>query len=110
MKTSNFSKSANIPNAISIALRDPQFYNGERYPALAPPPDLLGRYKRKEINDDRYTMEYYSRVLYNLDPRKVYEDLKDKVLLCWCGKSKFCHRRLVAEWIKKELNIDVEEI
>ena len=110
MKTSNFSKSSDLPNVISIASKDPNWYYGDRYPDLAPPMDLIGRYKRGEINDEEYTKEYASRVLNKLNAQDVYDELEDKVLLCWCAKGKFCHRRLVAKWIESEIGIKVEEL
>jgi len=46
-----------------------------------------------------------------LDAKKVYEELgEDSILLCWEKSGDFCHRRLVAEWLEKELNVKVNEI
>ena len=90
---------------ISIA-RFCRFWQGEKYPDLAPPPELL------KIKDcETYAVLYHERVLDRLDPQKVYADLGDTaVLLCYekwadvqSGKA-FCHRRLVAEWLEE--NID----
>lgn len=47
--------------------------------------------------------------LEKLDLRAVYEALgSSAVLLCWCARSVFCHRRLVSFWIEKALKIKVE--
>jgi|TARA_B110000444_G_scaffold249321_1_gene274266 hypothetical protein len=29
--------------------------------------------------------------------------------MCHCAKTKFCHRHLVADWLEKELKIDIKE-
>lgn len=34
----------------------------------------------------------------------------DAILLCWEASGNFCHRRLVADWFKKELGIEVLEL
>jgi hypothetical protein len=37
-------------------------------------------------------------------------NLEGKVLLCWELPSQFCHRRLVTEWLEKNLLIEVTEL
>ena len=56
-----------------------------------------------------YTKCYEEQVLSVLNPQRVYDDLADKVLLCWEAPGKFCHRRLVAEWLQKSLNVSIPE-
>ena len=66
--------------------------------------------KCKEDGDEEaYRKSYYEQVLRKLDAQKVYDDLKDKTLLCWEKSGKFCHRRIVAEWIYNEIGVIVEE-
>ena len=61
-----------------------------------------------------YKIEYF-RQLAKLDAAKVYDDLKDCVLVCFespkdlASGKKFCHRRMVAGWIETELGIVVPE-
>jgi uncharacterized protein (DUF488 family) len=110
MKTSNFSKNGYDKNAINIASYAPKWFKGKSYLKLAPPGDLIGRYKREEVNSDEYTIEYNSRVLDNLNAVEVYKDLgEDAILLCYEGIFQFCHRRLVAKWLEEQLNITVDE-
>ncbi|MBM4286472.1 MAG: hypothetical protein FJ128_14690 [Deltaproteobacteria bacterium] len=88
---------------VSIALRAPGWFQGRRYPALAPRADML------HLDEEDYRREYQA-ILDKLDPRQVYEDLgPDAVLLCWEQRS-FCHRRLVAEWLEKRLGVEVPEM
>jgi uncharacterized protein (DUF488 family) len=66
--------------------------------------------KYKEDGDEEYYIEQYSLILSKLDPKKVYEDLKDTVLLCYEKSGVFCHRRVVAAWIEDSLGVSVEEV
>ena len=58
----------------------------------------------------------FHEILSKLDPVKVYSHLtnlsqgKDIVLLCYEKDLNDCHRRMVAEWLEKKLQIKVEEI
>jgi len=108
VKTSNFSRICrqlnNFGSNVSIALRAPNWYRGRRYPALAPRREML------KMIDATYRIEY-QKILDKLDPRKVFDDLgEDAILLCWEAPGKFCHRRLVAEWLEKHLGVDVPEL
>jgi hypothetical protein len=109
VKTSNFSRICRQPNdfgriSVSIALKAPDWYRGRRYPALAPRRAML------KMDEATYRVEY-QKILDKLDPRKVFADLgKEAILLCWEAPGKFCHRRLVAEWLEKHLGVDVPEL
>ncbi len=96
---------------ISIA-RFNRFWKGEEFKKLAPPAEII------KIEDEKlYTKLYYEKVLNKLDPKQVYAELGDNaVLLCyekWTdikeGKT-FCHRRIVAKWLKEYLGVKVEEL
>lgn len=108
MKTSNFFSLGRQPedfkNSVSIALRSPKWYQGRRYPALAPRPKML------KMSEAAYRVEY-QKILDKLDPQKVFNDLgEDAILLCWEAPGKFCHRRLVAAWLEKHLGITIPEL
>ena len=51
-----------------------------------------------------------SNGLSQLDPKKVYEELDGKILLCYEKETDFCHRFLVASWLEFNLGIEVKEI
>lgn len=90
------------PRLISIALWSPRGWCGRRYP-LAPTRGMLG------MDEATYRAEY-QKLLDNLDPQKVFEDLgEDAILLCWETPGRFCHRRLVAEWLEKSLGVEILE-
>jgi len=112
MKTSYFGNPAihNNANAVSIARWPPRWWGSRpRYMSLAPSADLLRRSK-SGLPWEEYVKEYRESVLANLDPSQVYADLSDKILLCWETTNEECHRRLVAEWLEKALNIRVPEL
>jgi len=109
MQTSYFAISSELPNAVSIALKAPDFYKGLEFLPLAPTWEIISYYKKK--NDIHlYTERYVEEILFPLDPEQVYQDLKYSVLLCWESPSKFCHRRLVAKWLEESLNVKIPEL
>lgn len=104
IRTSYFAKSGKLANAVSIALRTPWWVKPiEEYPQLAPPMELL--------HEAPYFYErYYDVVLKHLDPQRVADDLRGKVLCCWEKSPTHCHRRMVARWLKETLGIEVPEV
>ena len=108
--TSYFAKNGIHPKAVSIAGRSPKFFNGRKYKDLNPKFWFFKKYN--EVGDEiYYTTQYNKQVLDKLDPQEVVNDLGDgAVMLCWEASNKFCHRHLVALWLKEKLGIDVEEI
>lgn len=111
MRTSYFAKFNDEKFGVSISRVTPKWSNiTKEYKALAPSWSLVSDYKSGKIDKDGYTKRYYEETLSKLDAKKVYNDLKDKVLLCYEKKGDFCHRHIVANWIENELGIKVEEI
>jgi uncharacterized protein YeaO (DUF488 family) len=108
MHTSYFAKYKKS-NGVSIAVRKPWWFPYDEYKDLFPPEDLVYRYKSDKITTEEYIEEYHNKVLSRLDAKKVYEDLKDKVILCYEKSNEFCHRHLVAIWIENKLGIKIEE-
>lgn len=122
MRTTYFWKATHEPEAgakyVSISrqnLRGAETM--ETYPALMPGWDIINMAHNLGYSEEclkKYREEYFKQ-LDGLDVRKVYEDLKDCVLVCFeapkdlvTGK-KFCHRRMVAGWIESEFGIVVPE-
>lgn len=97
--TSYFSsRKYNINDGVSIA-RYVKFWKGETYYPLFPSQNLLSDYKNGLIDEKEYERRYVSETLSKLNPKKVYEDLDGKVLLCYEKTSDFCHRHIVAKWL-----------
>lgn len=72
---------------------------------LAPTWALM-RIEDEELFRGRYRAEVLSR----LNAKEVAARLEGKVLLCYEGEGKFCHRHIVAEWLRREAGVEVEEI
>ena len=90
-------------------------YQKACYPDLAPNPSFwriwknnIGTIPEKE-NNKYYIQEYWKQVLSKLDPKKVYNDLDNSVLLCYESNMEFCHRHVVAAWFELLLNVKVPE-
>lgn len=92
---------------ISIARGTPPDFSGDKYPSLMPEWDLITLFKDERINVDEFKEIYYNSVLSKLEPEKVYEDLKGKVICCHESRGEFCHRKLVIEWLKDSLGEDI---
>ncbi len=93
---------------ISIA-RFNQYFSGLKMLELAPTPEMLS------MSEQNYTTKY-NKILASLSATEIMNKIrtltkgKDAVLLCYEKEGKFCHRRLVAEWLKKEAGEEVIEL
>ena len=105
IQTSYYQKSGSLPNAVGISQGVPKWYTGALYKKLAPPWEIV-----KIENEATFRRLYYEMVLSHLNPVHVADELEGKVLLCWELPGQFCHRRLVAEWLEKNLLIEVPEL
>ena len=91
---------------VSIALYSPGWFSGLRYRKLAPTDYILREWKSNP-DVERYIRLYQSDVLARLSPYSVVCDLmvmsegKDVALLCYEKPDTFCHRHLVADWLKR---------
>jgi uncharacterized protein (DUF488 family) len=111
LQTSYFARCAREPGAVSIARFPPKWYEGARYLALAPAPDML------KIEDwDEYRRRYREEILEKLDPDEVLRALsalgagRGVILLCFEKDRTHCHRGLVAEWFAETKGIRVPEL
>lgn len=101
--TSYFANLRNIPNSIepiAISLYTPSFYKGKRALDLAPSKDILDDYKGGKITEEEYRTRYLNLLIERAESLGDWCDyFKDKevVLVCYEGKDKFCHRRILAE-------------
>ena len=76
-----------------------------RYFELAPNPDMLMAYKRTG-DTEKFTREYQEQILARLSPHGLINDLtkfasgKDIAFVCYEKSADFCHRHLVADWLR----------
>lgn len=111
MQTSYFAKNGKHPNTVSITSYCPQWFNGKHYHNLSPPWSIVSMYKKGLIDTDKYEELYVDQVLSKLDARIVLSELgQDAILLCYEKSGEFCHRHIVADWLKAQLDIIVEEV
>ena len=105
--TSNFEIAGRLPQAVAISRGIPRGWQGRRCKALAPSRDLI-----KIMEPERFIPLYRAQVLDKLDPMHVIRDLggDNFILLCWEAPGEFCHRRVVAAWLRKETGILIEEL
>ena len=104
--SSNFKSARHLPQAVAISQGIPRGWQGKRYKPLAPPWNLV-----KLTDNAQFIKLYKAQVLDLLDAAQVLGDLggDNFVLLCWEAPGEFCHRRVVAVWLQKELGLVVEE-
>lgn len=107
--TSYFAKLKELENhniiPISICSKAPDWYKGLQYKELAPKYEFFMEWK-KNHNNDYYIQCFNEQVLKGLNVENVVFQLyslaraKDVVLICYEKPSDFCHRHLVAEWLR----------
>ena len=104
--TSNFRLSGHLPQAVAISLGVPRGWSGRRCTVLAPSRRLI-----KIIDPQTFTKLYKAEVLDKLDPMKVILDLggDNFIMCCWELPGEFCHRRVVAAWLRKHTGVLVQE-
>lgn len=116
-------KETGLTNLVCIAGYAPKFFfdmDGARfYPDLAPKREWWiewkGKFKDNLSSEEAitfYVQQYKDTVLAKMNPIRVIEELGDNVvMLCYETPDKFCHRHLVARWLKMNIpHIQVEEV
>ena len=114
--TSYFSSKKYKPEeGISIA-RWCKFWSGLSYTALAPSTELLSWWKslssiEQETTEAKqcYANLYKEQTLSKLNPAEVAMILEGKTLLCFEKAGDFCHRHIVAEWLR-DAGFECEEL
>lgn len=112
MYTSYFCKrkqliEAGYNNLVSISISSTTDFNNffrenieeHEYKKLAPKYWMLKKYK-DDGNEQDYIKSYYREILDKITPNEVLSDLgDDAVLMCWESPEKFCHRKVVSDWL-----------
>ena len=113
--TTYFAKLKSLPkNIIPIAIcgKSPDWYTGLQYKKLAPKYDFFMKWKETKDND-YYIRCFNEQVLQQLTVENVVRELQNLAgssvaLVCYEKPGDFCHRHLVAEWLRKN-GISCEE-
>lgn len=78
-------------------------------PELAPTENLLKRYQKKEIQWNQYEKEFNSLLeIREIKKKFSITQFDHSCLLCSEDKPHYCHRRLVAEYLKINSEEDVK--
>ena len=88
---------------VSITVQAPTFWKGRHYSLLAPTWEMVNAHRDKQLGDDHY-ITMYLRLLEQrgITPQQVLEALgPGSIMLCFCGRGKFCHRHVAAEWLEQ---------
>ncbi|WP_373262236.1 DUF488 family protein, N3 subclade [Hungatella hathewayi] len=105
--TSYYAKIKNLPDnivPISIAGKAPTGYDGLEYKTLAPKIEFFMEWKKNKDND-YYIKHFKEEITDSLNSHKIVSELykmtkgKDIALICY-EKTGFCHRHLVAKWLR----------
>lgn len=106
--TSHFRLCGHLPMAVAISRGLPKGWRGRVYRPLAPSWTLV----TGNLAPADFIRAYRQEVLNKLNPTQVLRDLgcDDFILLCWEPPGQFCHRRVVAVWLQKELGLEVPEL
>lgn len=97
---------------VSISLKPPFWYDGEQMKELAPTPKIL-KAIRETDDSVQYTKDF-NEMLSKLDKKEVIaklEEISDRnggmpvAILCYEKVTDFCHRHIVAEWLRSEIDI-----
>ena len=99
------------PRAVSIARWCP-FKGVRRYDKFIPSKELLTFIKTHYVPISDGPKLFRKHMLDKLDPLDVVRDLKrmsvnnEVILLCWCHDRNACHRKIVANWLKRAFKDD----
>ena len=110
--TSYFAKSRQLENAgivpISISLWPPRGWAGYTYKKLAPTQRILSEYKYNGQDENLYIQRYKEEILSKLNAEEVVEELsrisgdaENIALVCFERSGAFCHRNIVADWLRE---------
>lgn len=108
--TSYFSKwkGYNNPDYILMATTyyKPTWFNGEWFFEVAPKEELVKSYKEGKTLPDQYTDIYLNHLEDNkeaiLSKIKSFDPTKNYILLCFESPEKFCHRHVLASWLRSK--------
>lgn len=103
--TSYFANIKNLPEnlrLVSIARSTPKYVNCEKCSELFPDWEIINLVKSNPCkeSEEKYT-EVYKKQLEKLDAEEIANKLQNSILLCYEKPGDFCHRHLVAKWLRK---------
>ena len=114
--TSYFGNSKKLQQAgikvIGISLYPPRWFNGISLKQVAPTKSILFANGQTQ---EEYTRRYRSEVLSRQDIQQFLKTVEqasggqDVALCCYEKPEDFCHRHILADWIKEKRGIEISE-
>lgn len=114
--TSYFGNSKKLQQAgikvIGISLYPPRWFNGISLKQVAPTKSILFANGQTQ---EEYTRRYRSEVLSRQDMQQFLKTVEqasggqDVALCCYEKPEDFCHRHILADWIKEKIGIEISE-
>ena len=111
--TSYFAKAAILRKAgivpIGVALWPPRFFRGISMKQVAPKRYMLN----DSLTDEEYIGMYRNDVLRFVDAKSFIRQLEeagrgmDVALCCFEKPNEFCHRHILAQWLKEQTGVDI---
>jgi len=90
---------------ISIAGYALENYHGIQFKTLAPKYSWWKEWHDNHLSNEWYHQKYHETVLDKLNPKVIANRLQafgeNVVLLCYEKPNEFCHRQLVAQWLRR---------
>lgn len=106
--TSYFGKLDRLPKnivPISICGKAPDWYTGLQFKKLAPKYEFFKQWEQTH-NNEFYIKCYNEQVLQPLNVNEIVKELtelgqgNDIALICYEKPTEFCHRHLIATWLR----------
>ena len=102
-EVANYERFGFIP--VSIAGKAPPYYHGIEFKTLAPKYVWWQEWHDKKLSNEWYREQYQKTVLDKLNPKVIANRLNqfgdNVILLCYEKPEEFCHRQLVANWLRQ---------
>ena len=99
----NYERIGFVP--VSIAGKTPDYYEGIQFKVLAPKYDWWKKWHDEHLSNEWYKEKYQETVLNKLNPKVIANRLQqfgeNVILLCHEQPEEFCHRQLVADWLRE---------
>lgn len=112
-KLKTYTETGFVP--VSIAAKAPSWYKGLEYKKLAPKWEFFNEWKNgsHKGDNDYYIQHFKDEVLAPLKPEDAIRELSELagvephkiILICYEKPGDFCHRHLVADWLKEYRDI-----
>ncbi len=98
--TSNYRKQGRNKNAVRISVGCPSNFDGPAVEEVIPPDYLVRGWQDGSVTKGEY-LRVYRRQLEDMPLEKVMKKLLGKVALCFCSEHVFCHRFILADFLRE---------